>query len=545
MCQRLLWAWLVTFLLASEMGMPVAVPPGPCQGGLDPAGLGEVQARTRALARGLGLPVPPWVEIAPVPDSAAGVAFGPVIRLRPAPEPILLATLFHEAGHFGPGRARPVEEAVADLTRRALVAELLAREPRLALPLLAILIPPVAGLSAGDRVPSSRGTPPARDLPLYREASLLAVALWEAVPLPGDRSEPGSQALRLARAARLGRTLPSAEILAMAPPGVDGQREAMQRFSTGHVLPLLRAALPLAGRHAHRLERLLDAVDHPGMESSWLAWARTTLAEDDTQRILAHDVLALRVPGEAGELPYLDDWIGIADSREDRLSRERALVRRGSLYARMGRTEAAAGDLMAVLLEGQDLSLVAEAAVQLARSGHLTRKSMSDLLDFAPALAACGATGTAVKALALREAGFHEEALLIFPHGGLPSPDWAYSAAWAETLAATGRHAEAAALLRQRAASWRRLQGGRPPAAAALMAAVFIERGGEPGLAERAAREIARIDGSPDLLLAEAARRWQRDGSIRRARRAWRRLLRRVPESDQAGAARRALAGGP
>ncbi|MCZ6747204.1 MAG: hypothetical protein O7C74_08335 [Acidobacteria bacterium] len=544
MCQRRLWAWLMVSLLVTGVGMPAAAP-GLCQDGQAAELLAGVQARTRALAGALDLPAPRWAEVAPVPDSAAGVAFGPVVRLRPAPEPILLATYLHEAGHHGPPRARPVEEAVAELTRRALVAELLAREPHRALPLLAILVPLPPELAAEGEFPPSHGTAAARDLPLYREASLLAAALWEAVPRPGDSGEPGSQALRLARAARLGRTLSSSEILAMAPAGVEGRRAVLRRFSAGHVLPLLQAALPLAGPDSHDLELLLAASSGDGTQGPWLSWARTALSGDDARRILAHDVLALRAPGDEGELSFLDGWVRIADSREDPLSRERALVRRGTLYGQMGRTEAAIADLMAVLLQGRNLLPAAEAAVQLARSGNLTRESMSDLLDLAPALAACGATGTAVKALALREAGFLERALRLFPHGRLPSPDWAYSAAWAEALAATGRHEEAVALLRQRAADWRRLGNGRTPAAAALMAAVFIEREGEPRLAARAAREIERSDGSPDLLLAETARRWQRAGRIRKAEKAWRRLLRRVPTSDQAGAARRALAGGP
>ncbi len=544
MCQRRLWGWLLIALLFMGAGMP-AMAAGPCQGMATSATLARVQARTRALAGALDLQAPRWAEVVPVPDNAAGVAFGPVVRLRPAPEAVLLATFFHETGHLGASRARPVEEAIADLTRRALLAEFLAREPHLALPLLPILVPPPVGLPAQAVVPSSHGGDPTRDLSLYGEASLLAVALWEAVPRPGDSGEPASQAQRLARAARLGRTLSSAEILAMAPDGVDGRREALGRFTRGHVLPLLRAALPDAGPKKSDLELLLGAMGGQEAPGLWLSWARTTLESDDAGRILAHDVLALRAPGHDGELSFLDDWVRMAGGRQDDLSRERALVRRGGLHARMGSHEAAAGDLMAVLLYGDNLLPAAEAAVQLARSGSLTRESMGDLLDFAPALAACGATGTAVKALALREAGFLRGALLLFPHGRLPSPDWAYSAAWAEALAATGRHEEAAALLRRRAADWRRLSGGRTAAAAALMAAVFIEKDGEPSTAERAAREVARAGGSPDLLLAEAARRWQGAGQVRKAKKAWRRLLRQVPDSERADAARRALAGGP
>ena len=519
------------------MGYPMAAP-SPCQAGpaLE-ALLPRVQARTRELAGALGLPSPRWAEVAPVPDGAAGVAFGPVVRLRPAPEAVLLATFFHEVGHLGLPRARPVDEAVADLTRRALIAELLAREPRRAVPLLAILVPPPVQLKTADAA--------ARDLPLYQEAALLAAALWEAVPRNGESSKPGSQAMRLAQAAKLGRSLPSAETLAMAPAGLDGRREALERFTAGHVLPLLRAALPVAGESTHELELLLAAAGGQGTPAAWLSWGAAALAGDDARRIMAHDVLALRVPGDDGELSFLDSWVTLAGDRKDALSRERALVRRGTLRAQMGRTEAAAADLMAVLLHGRNFFPAAEAAGQMARSGHLTHASMRDLLDMAPALGGCGATGTAVKALALREAGFLAPALLLFPHGRLPSPDWAYSAAWAEALASAGRHAEAAALLRQRAKDWRRLRNSRAPAAAALMAAVFIEKDGEPRLAEKAASEVARQRGSPDLLLAEGARRWRRAGRIRQERKAWRRLLHRFPTSDQAEAARRALAGRP
>ena len=50
---------------------------------------------------------------------------------------------------------------------------------------------------------------------------------------------------------------------------------------------------------------------------------------------------------------------------------------------------------------------------------------------------------------------------------------------------------------------------------------------------------------SSDDMLAAAARRWQETGRTRKSRRAWKKLLREVPHSDLAPAARAALDGRP
>jgi len=95
--------------------------------------------------------------------------------------------------------------------------------------------------------------------------------------------------------------------------------------------------------------------------------------------------------------------------------------------------------------------------------------------------------------------------------------------------------------MRQRSDFWGRDLQEEAPAAAALMAAVILEETGDGKLAWEAAAALERAGGWPDGMLAEAGRRWQESGQRRKARRAWRRILRRVPQSDQAPAARQAL----
>jgi hypothetical protein len=491
------------------------------------------------LARQLDLTPPNWVELAPVPDLSAGVTYGPVIRLRPAPEPILLATLLHETGHLGPRRSRDVEEAIADLTRRALLGALLAEEPGLAVPLLPLLVPPVVTQDdiAGPAEPASR---PVHDARLYQRAHVLAAALWEHAGA-GTADLKLDVPDRLARAAVLGRTLSSSQVRDLVPHDRVAFVNLMDRFAAGHILPLLQQALPVSGRRSHQVQLLQTALNAAPENSGWLPWARQALDQDDADRILAHDVLGLRFPGAGGELAFLDEWVAQARSAGTDLSLQRARVRRGMALGMAGRHEAAADELMDVLLEGKAPFLAMEAAVGLVRYRPMAAGEMAALLDMAPSLSSCGAAGTAFKALTLREAGFVPASLPLFVHGDLPGIAWAWHAAWAEALAAVGNRSGAADLLRRNAALWRRLPSGRIPAAAALMAAVTILAEGDGRTAWDAAMALEKIGAWEDGMLAEAGRRWQASGQERKSRRAWKRLLQRVPRSDLAPEAREAL----
>jgi hypothetical protein len=533
---------------ASLICLLAALLPGPARADTDlcteevaGAGLQVAVDLTRRLARPLGLAAPAWVRVAPVPDLAAGVTFGPVIRLRPAPVPILLATLLHETGHLGPRRSRDVEEAIGDLTRRALLAAMLDEEPGRAVQLLAVLVPPSLGQDDFNGLPAP-DTLPVHDAALYRHAYLLAAALWDrAGPPPAGKSH--AVADRLARAAVLGRTLHSSQVRDLLPRSAQALRELQARFAAGHILPLLRQALPLAGRRDPQVRLLLSAVEDADDTAGWLAWAQQALTGDDADRILAHEVLGRRLPGFQGELMFLDAWVDRARRESAVLSLQRARVRRGTALGLAGRPEAAANELAEVLLASPAPFLAMEAAVGLARFRALPADDLRRLLDLAPSLSACGAAGTAFKALALKEAGFSRVALDLFSHGHLPAPAWAWTAAWAEALAAAGNRAGAVALMRRQAESWRRRLHEKVPAAAALMAAVSLEEAGDGRSAWDAARALERAGGWPDGMLAEAGRRWQDSGHERKALRAWRRLLRRVPQSDQAPAARVVLAG--
>jgi len=511
----------------------------PCEEVVQGSGLQAATELTGRLARQLDLPPPAWVELAPVPDLAAGVTYGPVIRLRPAPEPILLATLLHETGHLGPRRSRDVEEAIADLTRRALLALMLTEEPGKALPLLPVLVPPL--LSEQDLAhPQATTTPLIQHAGLYRHAYILAASLWDhAGPgLPDGEADP---AARLARAAALGRTLTSVEIRELLPRDGEGLTDLLDRFSQGHVLPLLDQALPFAGERTAQIHLLQAALNLSHDPSAWLQWARAALAMDDADRILAHEVLARRLPGAEGELLFLGQWVIQARSAGADLSLQRARVRRGTALGLAGREKAGSDELMEVLLGGEEPFAAMEAAAGLAMLTPLSAGDLEGLLDMAPSLAACGPAGTAFKALTLREAGYISGSLALFIHGHLPAPGWAWHAAWAEALAAGGDQGGAVELLRSRAKTWRRQPGGDVPAAAALMAAVTIEGPGDGRAAWEAAMALRKVGGWSDDMLAAAARRWQETGRKRRSRRAWKKLLRQVPHSDLAAAARAAL----
>ena len=199
-------------------------------------------ALVRLLCADLGLPPPGPIEVVPTPDDTAGVTFAAMIRLQPEDLDMRTATLLHEVGHLGTPRGREVEEAIADLTRRALLLRWLEIDPATAAPLVPWLL---QGLGAGATRADSR--PDREPAALYARATRVALALLRATP--GDSRSPGASARRYAAAARTGRALTTVEVGALVdrllrPEDVGAARAAEL---TGPVLAALRTSAGAPG----------------------------------------------------------------------------------------------------------------------------------------------------------------------------------------------------------------------------------------------------------------------------------------------------------
>ncbi len=504
-------------------------------------------ARARALARSLGLPAPAAVEIAPVPDASAGMTFSGVIRLQPAPPATVLATLLHEAGHLGPARSRVVEEAVAELTRRALLDALLHESPAAAAPLVPVL---VAGMGSGGIHGGGNGPlSPA----LYRRAADLSLALLASAREGDAGAPPGTPvAERHAVAARRGRELPSERsesLLPVAGTGDSSSHAARRDFLALEVAGRLRwvAARPEIDpgdrRRSLALAAALEAVDDAGRSAGLRRYAEAALAGADDHRLVAHGVLAELAPAGAGEIPFLEAWMEAAERAGDELSGARARLRLGGARAVSGRRTQAAADLDAVVLRSPDAFTAAAAAVGLAQMLDLSGGDLERLLDLAPSLEACGGAAEPLRAHALALAGFPERSLAPFARAaGTPPVPWSVALGWAEALAASGRPGAAGALLRRQAGGWEAARAPRGLAGAALLAGVFLDPGAPGDQALDAAMALEEEGGWADAALAEAARRLGAAGREVEAASAWARLLARYPASDHAAAAREALA---
>jgi len=505
---------------------------------------------TRRLAGRLGLPAPRTVEVAPVPDQSAGMTFAGIIRLQPAPPTVLHATLLHETGHLGPFRQREVEEAIADLTRRALLSALAKDSPQAAAPLLPAL---VSGLYAGATpVPPSRGNAPLSPA-VYREASRLALALLVEVGL-SDAARPRTarEAVPYADAARLGRTLTSTQVRRLAEdhlaePAAAAAAGAALRLDV--VARLREAAATGAVNPAHRrlcrhLALALEAAgDTRTGESPLRGYLDTALELSDGDRIMAHGVVVELASSPEVPLAYLTRWLeraeGLPDPRSACIARSRRAMARLQDADRAG----ARADLARVAFECPDPVLAAAALVEWSFLEHLAPDDVERLLDLSPTLSRCGAGAgaEAMRAHTLALAGAAAEALPHFARAAAVTPGWSLTVGWAEAMAAAGRRSSAAALFRREARTWQLQAGGEELGGAALLAATLIDPGGGPEDPLAAADLLLAGGGWPDQALAEAAARLSALGREREALLAWRRLLDTVPLSDLAPLARERL----
>jgi hypothetical protein len=473
------------------------------------------------------------------------MTFAGIIRLQPAPPTVLHATLLHETGHLGPFRQREVEEAIADLTRRALLSALVKDSPRAAAPLLPSL---VVGLFAGATpVLPSTGNEPLSPA-VYREASRLALALLVEVGL----SDPGteSEAVPYADAARLGRTLTSTQVRRLAEdhvakPAAAAAAGAALRRDVVARLREAAAAGSVNSDHRRLCRHLALALEATGDtrtdEPPLRAYLDTALELSDGDRILAHGVIVELASSPEAPLAYLTRWLERAEGLPEPPSACVARSRRAMARLQDGDRAGARADLARVAVECEDPVLAAAAVVEWSLLERLSPDDVRRLLDLSPTLSRCGAAAEAMRAHALALAGAAEEALPHFARAAAVAPGWSLTVGWAEAMAAAGRRSSAAALFRQEARTWRRQAGGEGLGGAALLAAMFIDPGAGPEDPLAAADLLLAGGGWPDQALAEAAGRLSALGREREALLAWQRLLDTVPVSDLAPLARERL----
>ncbi|MFQ5768348.1 MAG: hypothetical protein ACE5ID_10250, partial [Acidobacteriota bacterium] len=469
-----------------------------------------------------------------VPDRSAGVTFAAAIRLQPAPYARLLSTLFHEMGHLGPLRSRAVEEAMADLTRRALLELFSAMEPGWGPSLLPALI---TGMGPGSAaVPLAKADRNPLSPSIYHEAARMALAFILLTDDEGQTSR-ASSAERYATAARKIRSLPTSEILRRVERRLPSDRfqPAAWRYLRQTVAPRLRQAVAESG---HILPGLLAAAleeETPGVAlRTYLAEA---LAGSETDRRNAHEVLLELAP--AAERWFLDAWVKQSQEMAQASSASVALTRRGGLLARLGLRNDSRVDLQRAFRETVDPFQSAVAIVALARLDALGPREVMALMDFSPALAACGPQSSLLRGHVLARTGHGRAALREFSRSRA-LPGWTGAMAWARLLASMGRGASAAALLRRQAHRFRMDQGLKMLPGTLLLAGALLAEEGQVGDLKRAAHLL--VDGpGADRALAEAARRLEQAGHPLQAGALWNRLLKITGTGDLAVEARQAL----
>jgi hypothetical protein len=291
----------------------------------------------------LGIPAPGGsLLVHPVPDLQGGYTALAVLQLDPAPWPRFLMTYFHELGHRGYHRERPIEEARAELLRYRALFHLLDRKPDLAPLFLSDLRSYQRfrdPLPFPDRRKGPEGTTPVdRD---YRDAAVVALALWQRAWRAGEAAP-----LEAARAF-IDQTLSGDVRLAVererARPG--GQAAILRSWARTEILPRLDrslAALPEGPeRSLVAAARLfyLDPLDRGAARRAARALGELAASEEETELALQAVSLARSIlVDDLGALEEAETWL-------EKLARERGGILRATLYRRLGELrESSTGD---------------------------------------------------------------------------------------------------------------------------------------------------------------------------------------------------------